>query len=115
MQTAAANPNQASPTLDETAVGRRGKALWCDPCDEDAEPEWYGATLVTYRPGRRVKYNFIMHFDDGTPEKIREVALPDAEGTVLLGDEVVDRCTCERCTCAEPEGRALPLPDEHIR
>ena len=48
-----------------------------------------------------------MHFDDGTREKI---ALPDADGTVVLGDEAV-----ERCACAEPEGRALPLPDEQIR
>ena len=50
-----------------------------------------------------------MHFDDGTREKI---ALPDADGTVVLGDEVVERCACERCACAEPLGRALPLPDE---
>jgi hypothetical protein len=98
--------------LDGTFVGRRGKALWCDPDDDEAEPEWYSMTLVTHRPGGRVKYNFVMHFDDGTREKI---ALPDADGTVVLGDEVVERCACERCACAEPLGRALPLPDEQIR
>lgn len=96
------------PTLDGTVVGRRGKALWCDPDDEDAEPEWYSITIVTFRPGRRVKYNFVMHFDDGTSERI---ALPDEEGTVVLGDERVDRCTCERCSCCDEEGVALPLPD----
>ena len=49
-----------------------------------------------------------MHFADGTKERIE---LPDVEGTVVLGDEVVERCICESCTCAEAEGRRLPLPD----
>ena len=53
-------------------------------------------------------YNFIMHFADGTPERI---ALPDEDGTVVLSDEVVERCTCERCACVEAEGRELPLPE----
>ena len=90
----------------ESLVGRRGQALWCDPDDDAAEPAWYDITIVTHRPGNRVKYNFVMHFDDGTVEKVQ---LPDVEGTVVLGDEVVDRCTCERCACCGGEGVALPV------
>ena len=54
-----------------------------------------------------MKYNFVMHFDDGTAEKI---ALPDEDGTVVLGDEVVERCTYEHCACAEAEGRPCHCP-----
>ena len=94
--------------LDETLVGRRVQALWCDPDDEDATPEWYWCTIVTFRPGRRVKYNYIMHFDDGTAEKI---ALPDEEGTIEIRDDVVEMCTCDRCCCAGSEGVKLPISD----
>ena len=80
--------------LDETLVGRRVQALWCDdPDEEDAVPAWYWCTIVTFRPGRRVKYNYIMHFDDGTAEKI---ALPDEEGTIEIRDDAVEMCTCDR-------------------
>ena len=65
--------------------------------------------MVTFRPGARVKYRCIMHFDDGTREK---VALPD-EG-VLLSHERVERCSCERCSCVEAAGRLLPLPDARL-
>ena len=69
------------------------QALWCDPDEEDAVPAWYWCTIVTFRPGRRVKYNYIMHFDDGTAEKI---ALPDEEGTIEIRDDAVEMCTCDR-------------------
>ena len=46
---------------------------------------------------------------------VEKIALPDVDGTVVFGDEVVERCANERCACAQPEGRALPLPDEQIR
>ena len=35
----------------------------------------------------------------------------NADGPVVIGDEVVDRCTCERYVCAELDGRPLPLPE----
>ena len=94
--------------LDETLVGRRVQALWCDPDEEDAVPAWYWCTIVTFRPGRRVKYNYIMHFDDGTAEKI---ALPDEEGTIEIRDDAVEMCTCDRCRCAGSEGVKLPILD----
>ena len=43
-----------------------------------------------------------------------KVWLPDADGTIVIGDEVFDRCTCERCVCAEPDGRPLPLPEARV-
>ena len=59
---------------------------------------------MQYRAGTRVKYRFLLHFDDGTPELVQ---LPD--DSVQLLEESVARCTCERCAAAYEEGRDLPL------
>ena len=50
-----------------------------------------------------------MHFGDGTDEKI---ALPNDDGTVVLGDEVVERCrpASAATVCCDDQGLHLPLP-----
>ena len=62
------------------------------------------------RPARQDELHNL-HFDDGMAEK---VWLNDADGTIVIGDEVFDRCTCERCVCAKPDGRPLPLPEARV-
>ena len=47
--------------------------------------------MVQYRSAPRIKYRFVLHFDDGTAEM---VSLPDE--TVKLLEQRVERCTCER-------------------
>ena len=80
------------------------RALWGDPDEEPPTFEWYDATIVKYRSGPRVKYRFLMHFDDGADDLVQ---LPDE--TVHLLEERVERCTCERCMSYADAGRPLPL------
>ena len=86
----------------EPLVGRRVMAIWRDPDEDDAEPDWYPATLVHLRPRA---LDFMMHFDDGMQEP--GITLPD--DTIRLLDERVDHCTCIRCCADGSVGRALPL------
>ena len=79
--------------------------MWGDPDEDPPRFEWYNCTVVKFRAGPRVKYRFVLHFDDGADDLVQ---LPD--DTVVLLADTVDRCTCERCTCSDDAGRALPLP-----
>ena len=89
----------------------RAEALWADPDDEDAKPEWFPCTFVSYRP-RAKKYKFVIqiHFDDGVPEKIsmlNEDGTPDA--SIRLLTERVQYCCCQRCVCYGDSGQELPI------
>ena len=53
-----------------------------------------------------MKYNFVMHFDDGTVEK---VSLPDEEGTVVIGDELV-AALVSVASSATRKGRSCRCP-----
>jgi len=79
-------------------------ALWGDKDEDPPRFEWFSATIVIFRAGPRIMYNFEMHFDDGARELVQ---LPDE--TVQILDETVEHCTCERCITCDDGGRALPL------
>ena len=69
---------------------------------EEAEQQWYSATIVHMRPRAR---DFTLHFDDGLVEP--GVTLPD--DSIRLLEEVVTICSCARCRADDSAGRALPI------
>ena len=91
--------------MDAQLVGRRVEALWGDPDAEEAEQQWYSATIVHMRPRAR---DFTLHFDDGLVEP--GIKLPD--DSIRLLEEVVPVCSCARCCADDSEGRALPIACE---
>ena len=94
--------------LDASLVGRRVLALWGDPDDTPPSFSWYPATIVKYRTGSRVKYKYLLHFDDGADDLVQ---LDDEDlKSIKVLDERVERCTCDKCTAIDEAGRALPLP-----
>jgi hypothetical protein len=103
-EAAAADAVAASawPPMDAQLVGRRVEALWGDPDAEEAEQQWYSATIVHMRPRAR---DFTLHFDDGLVEP--GIKLPD--DSIRLLEEVVPVCSCARCCADDSEGRALPI------
>ena len=103
-EAAAADAAAASawPPMDAQLVGRRVEALWGDPDAEEAEKQWYSATIVHMRPRAR---DFTLHFDDGLVEP--GIKLPD--DSIRLLEEVVPVCSCARCCADDSEGRALPI------
>ena len=81
-------------------VGHRCMVHLAEAIDAELRDEdFYGAAIVSYSLTAR-PWNYIIHFDDGTAERVR---LPDSSirmlGTTLLN------CNCVRCG-----SRALPLP-----